>query len=143
MDAQASLEVDSRENRFVSAKNGQRPDRRQRDRGLLGEGLHGTIGQEKFPRIKSVRREPGSQRVSQESSAFQANDIGATTSQGIIVSTLGSRYICTLYFLVESCLIEMWMMEFLRILCCLMLGISWPDLLETLILLPCLLQDPL
>ena len=140
MDAQASLEVDVRENRFVSAKNGQRPDRRQRDRGVLGEGLHGTIGQEKFPRIKSVRREPGSQRVSQEASAFQANDIGAT-SQGI----LGSRYICTLYFQVESCLIEMWMMEikFSRIICCLMFGMSSPDLLKTLILVPCLLQDPL
>lgn len=110
MDAQSSLEVDARENRFVSAKNGQRPDRRQRDRGVLGEGLHGSIGQEKFPRIKSVRREPGSQRVSQEASAFQANDIGAT-SQGILVWTLGSRYICTLCFQVESCLIEMWMME--------------------------------
>lgn len=110
MDAQASLEADARENRFVSAKNGQRPDRRQRDRGVLGEGLHGSIGQEKFPRIKSVRREPGSQRVSQEASAFQANDIGAT-SQGILVWNLGSGYICTVCFQVESCLIEMWMME--------------------------------
>jgi hypothetical protein len=110
VDAQASLEADARENRFVSAKNGQRPDRRQRDRGVLGEGLHGLIGQEKFPRIKSVRREPGSQRVSQEASAFQANDIGAT-SQGILVWNLGSGYICTVCFQVESCLIEMWMME--------------------------------
>lgn len=110
MDAQAPLEADARDNRFVSAKNGQRPDRRQRDRGVLGEGLNGTIGQERFSRSKSVRREPGSQRVSQEAAAFQANDIGAT-NQGTHVWTIGSRDVCMLCFQVESCLIEMWMTE--------------------------------